>query len=390
LPLLWTNAGTVERLQGHAAAAEEAFQRASRLDKDDWLAERGLGLLALSGGDPADAAVHLQRSVDAGARGPLTAFALGQALLASGDVPDAVAPFREAGAAPWLVRQATASTGLRTSASADPEPLLRQATGSAGLRTSASADPEPQLRTSASDDPEPQLRTSASADPEPLPRASASADPEPLLRLALEVDPGEQDAELELANLYLAQSRYDEARLALHQAADLSGSGQAQARLMLGLMNYWLDGDLPKAEAEVEEAARLEPNSAAPVHGMADMLADSGTGGQTDWQVRAHELQAKAAVPDDSLGRAYEALGLWPQAAAEYTRIAQADPLGQYDLGQLQVQEGQLTLAVKHLEAAVQAIPNHEAFRLGLAQAYTLLGEPDKAQAQRQAVAALH
>ncbi|MBV8086477.1 MAG: O-antigen ligase family protein [Chloroflexi bacterium] len=325
-PLAFVNLGTIDRLRGDPSATTW-FARAQASPLPGGLAARGLGLQAEAQGQTEPAIQYLDLAVREGAPEPLTRFAMGQVLLRADRVDDAVPVLRAAGAAPWLVRTAEIS--------------------------------------------------------------SSPADAESALDLALQVNPYERNAYQNLARLYLPQARLQEARTALDAELSLPGRPSAGAYLLRGLLAYWLDGDLPGAQGNLISAMRLQPDDPAPCVAWADILADTGARDAAAWHDRARELSAKAVTQDDSLGHAYEALGLWPQAAAEYARIGQADPLGQFDLGQLQLQEGQLTGGIQHIEAAVRAIPNHEAFRLALAHAYTLVGQPDKARAQLQAVAAL-
>jgi O-antigen ligase len=156
---------------------------------------------------------------------------------------------------------------------------------------------------------------------------------EDLLLAALEVEPKEASAKGDLARLYLSQARFPEARAILE-----SWSGSAEPKLLLALMGTSIDG------AHVSGAI---------------------TGGHED------------------LGRAYEALGLYDDAARQFE--AMADPIGHYELAQLQPAG-----ALPQLRLAVAAIPNQEDFRLALARAYARSGAAVEAQEQFAAVLALN
>src|SRR5439155_23735001 len=118
-----------------------------------WAAERGLGLVALSDGDYARAAELLTMALGSGAPGLRPHFELGLALFGLGDQPGALAEWTRSGAAPYLVR---------TSEQVVDNDRREQ-----------------------------------------------------LLQLALSVDPDESEARLSLARLYLAESRWREARQTL-------------------------------------------------------------------------------------------------------------------------------------------------------------------------------
>jgi hypothetical protein len=186
---------------------------------------------------------------------------------------------------------------------------------------------------------------------------------EQLLLTALEVEPRDADARTSLAELYLSQARLAEARGVLQGSANAS-----YPRLLLGLMDYWLDGNLDLAVSQLRDAPEGAP-------AIAEMLRDAG--GQP----------AAGSGASDTLGRAYQALGLYAQADAEFRRIA--DPIGRYDLGQLQVEEGQPRLALTQLRQAVQAIPNQEDFRLALARLYLDTGSLGQARQEYRVVLAL-
>ena len=272
VPAFWSNVGSVERIRG--GDARSAFEHALALQPRNWVAERGLGLLGST--------KWLQQAIHDGAPGQLVHAELAQRLQPEAALPE----WRVAGAAPYLVRQARATT-----------------------------DPDERER---------------------------------LLLTALQVDPNQAGAHQQLAELYLSQSRFPEARAVLKEWHDAS-----YAKLLLGLMDYWLDGDIETASKQLQDA----PEGA---QALADMRQDAA--GQPP--------AGTAAV--DTLGRAYEALGLDTQAEAEFRHVS--DPIGHYDLGRLRIAQGEPEAALSQLRLAVRAIPNQEDFRLALARLYVQIG----------------
>ncbi|MFI5269999.1 MAG: tetratricopeptide repeat protein, partial [Chloroflexota bacterium] len=234
----------------------------------------------------------LETAVHDGAPGALVHAELAQALDASGRPEAALPEWRAAGAAPYLVRQAQAT-----------------------------ADTDGRER---------------------------------LLLTAIEVDPRQADARGQLAELYLSQARFGEARAVLE-----GGASAGYSKLLLGLMDYWLDGNLDIAIQQLQDA----PEGAQAI---SEMLQDAGG------------RQGAGSVASDTLGRAYQALGLYAQADAEFRRVA--DPIGRYDLGELRLEEGQPQPALAQLRQAVQSIPNQEDFRLALARLYLHTGSMDQAK----------
>ncbi|HEX6513697.1 MAG TPA: O-antigen ligase family protein [Chloroflexota bacterium] len=89
------------------------------------------------------------------------------------------------------------------------------------------------------------------------------------------------------------------------------------------------------------------------------------------------------------LGRAYRAVGNWAMAEASFQELARTDPIGEYELGELEVARGHRSEALVSLEAAVEAIPNQEEFRLGLARAYVAASLTARAQEEYRAVLGL-
>ncbi|MFI5268391.1 MAG: tetratricopeptide repeat protein, partial [Chloroflexota bacterium] len=163
---------------------------------------------------------------------------------------------------------------------------------------------------------------------------------------------------------YLSQARFGEARAVLE-----GGASAGYSKLLLGLMDYWLDGNLDIAIRQLQDA----PEGA---HAISEMLQDAGG------------RQAAGSVASDTLGRAYQALGLYAQADAEFRRVA--DPIGHYDLGELRLEEGQPQPALAQLRQAVQSIPNQEDFRLALARLYLHTGSMDQAKREYRVVLELN
>ncbi|HLY65471.1 MAG TPA: tetratricopeptide repeat protein, partial [Chloroflexota bacterium] len=219
------------------------------------------------------------------------------------------------------------------------------------------------------------------------------AEAEALLRLATRVDPEEATAYQALADVYLADARVEEARTVLEERRGLGPAvdpGRAVSELELGLMAYHLDGNLDQALRYLGAAVRDDPADESLKRAIADVLDAAGQGPAAEhWRREADVALQSVQQPRDTLGHAYEALGLWHEASAEYTRVANgpaSDPVGDYDLGELSLGEGQPSKALVQLRAAARLIPNQETFRLALAQVYLELGQAQRARDQYQLI----
>jgi Tfp pilus assembly protein PilF len=213
--------------------------------------------------------------------------------------------------------------------------------------------------------------------------ATADADErEQLLVTAIEVNPDEAEAHEQLAELDLSQARFAAARAVLQ-----SGGHSGYAKLLLGLMDYWLDGNLQTATQRLREAIANSSEDDSLSRAIADMLRDAGQQNPAPESLPKVAAQARTNSAPDTLGRAYQALGLYAQAGAEFRRVA--DPIGHYDLAQLRLEEGEPVPALSQLREAVQAIPNQEDFRLALARLYLHIGSIDQAKQEYRVVLSL-
>jgi Tfp pilus assembly protein PilF len=204
-----------------------------------------------------------------------------------------------------------------------------------------------------------------------------------MLELATRVDPAYPAARLRLAEAYLARGRWAAAERELKARLRLpedENARLAEAHLLLGLTAYWADDEPAMAAEELRQAIAADPDDDSLYRGLAgalDQLGQSGEAGRLRDEARA--VSRRTHRVSDTLGRAYATLGanlsLVPLARREYHLVAATDPIGNYDLGQLDLEDGNLREAVNQFQAAVQAIPNQEQFRLGLARAYLYAGE---------------
>ncbi len=333
--LVWTNAGTVQRIKSElvrsgdeARAARLDFERASELGRGGWAAERGLGLLALDEGDYAMAAKHLAAAA-ASSSDPRLLFDLGLARLRSGDRAGAIDSWRLAGAVPRLVRDAE--------------------------------------------------------------RAQDGSQREAQLRLALDVSPQDPDALDALSQFYLEQGRWPDAEPLLEREARGARPDKRMfADVLLGLGAFRRRSNVDEARDRLLSAAADDPESEAPYRVLAwALLADGQLAEAENWQARADGVLARTQQPSDLAGQAYELLGMPEEAAAEYQRVATGpypDPIGHYRLGRLYERQGQLDTAIAELTAASRAIPNQEDFRQSLAEAYDARGDALLARHEWQAV----
>jgi len=347
-PIATVDAGSTARLKGQADLARAAFNQALRLQPRNWVAERGLGLVDSSIG-------ALRAAITDGAPGPLVHLELAQLLDASGDESAAVTQWRLASAAPLLARS-TDTHQLELATTVDPAyPAGRLRLAEAYLREGRWSAAERQLRACLQAQARPNSAgrsTWSSAQPAPGPGAeSFPAIPVP------------QD---------------DRATL-------------AEAHLLLGLSAYWADDEPAPALEQLRAAVAADPDDDSLYRGLADLLDRLGRSDEASALRRQSESVARRTHRrSDRLGRAYEALGanlsLIPLAQREYRIVAAADPLGDYDLGQLNMDAGNLEEGLAQLQAAVRAIPNQEQFRLGLARAYLSAGDTGQARQQYEAV----
>ena len=341
LPAFWINVGSVQRLR--AEDARPAFEHALALQPQSWLAERGLGLEAIAAvplpsqwerrgeGAPnrrqtaSESTAWLQAAIHNGAPGQLVHAELAQALEASGEPRAAIPEWRAAGGAAYLLRQAQA--------------------------------------------------------------AASDVERERLLLTALQVDPGQSGARTTLAELYLAQARFPEARAMLERAP-----ASSHARLLLGLMDYWIDGDLDRAIHDLPDTPEGAEALAAMRQQQSEGLFCRAQRSQASVYLgrlprltsKDQDCPPRRLAPAESMGRAYQALGLYAQAEAEFRLLP--DPLAHYDLGLLNRDEGRLTAAIGQLRTAVEAIPNQEDFRLGLARLYVRADAVENAKQEYRAV----
>jgi len=190
-------------------------------------------------------------------------------------------------------------------------------------------------------------------------------------------------ARLELARTLLTDARWSSAR------AVLKPVHTAEAEALMALIDQQ-SGDTPAAMQDLQSALDENPEDPALHRLVAQTLSDAGHEDlAAPWRDSAAELEREGHPSSDVAGRVYEAAGRYDLARQEFAHVAAGDPIGSYDLGQLQVLEGQPAAALQLLSQAVQAIPNQETFRLGYARALMLAGEPRLALQQYRAVLAL-
>ncbi|MDE3076273.1 MAG: tetratricopeptide repeat protein, partial [Chloroflexota bacterium] len=211
-------------------------------------------------------------------------------------------------------------------------------------------------------------------------------------RLALEVDSTEPLAFEGLAELYAARGDWPAGQAVLEREIAVRPK-RAAPYAMLGMLAYWRGGSLPAAERWLRQAIALDSRNEAVKRALADIFADAGMASSAQAQLGDADRTLRATGrPSPTLGRMYEMLGMDRRAEGEFIRVAYgqpSDPIGNYLLGRLSLKEGNQADGIRELRAAVRAIPNQEEFRLALARAYARGGEVEAAKREYAVVLAL-
>ena len=177
---------------------------------------------------------------------------------------------------------------------------------------------------------------------------------------ALGVDPGLIAARMRLANLLLETGKVSDA-VREAEVVVRSRPTDVESRLLLALA-YRQWGDRTRAEEELNEALRIEPDHSFALVRLGELLMERGElGGAIEKFRRATGTNPEFWEAHRALGYAYlksnqprEAI----QAFETALNIESGDWQSRYHLATLVGQGGQLVLAAEHLEHAITAKPD--------------------------------
>lgn len=192
---------------------------------------------------------------------------------------------------------------------------------------------------------------------------------------------------------------YDKAEPCLIQLVN-EQRGFADVHDMLGVI-YHHQGRLHEAASMFEAALRLNPNYTEAALNLAVTYNDLGRY-QEAKQVYGQALRASKSGPRKldpfaqgkianmhaDVGKAYDALGLYPEAVREYEKALELCPHFQDIrtlLGTTLREMGALPAAIRELERVKRETPKYVPARLSLGLAYHALGRLDEAQEEWQA-----
>jgi tetratricopeptide (TPR) repeat protein len=192
---------------------------------------------------------------------------------------------------------------------------------------------------------------------------------------------------------------YDKAEPCLIQLVN-EQRGFADVHDMLGVI-YHHQGRLPEAVTMFEAALRLNPNYTEAALNLAVTFNDLGRY-QEAKEVYSQALRASKSGPRKldpfaqgkianmhaEVGKAYDALGLYPDAVREYERALELCPHFQdirTRLGTTLREMGAFPAALRELERVRTETPKYVPARLSLGLAYHALGRMDEAREEWEA-----
>ena len=205
------------------------------------------------------------------------------------------------------------------------------------------------------------------------------------LRRTLELKPALYQADINLGTLLLRNKRAVEAVPVLREALDApANSAQKSARAsLLYAQALYETGDVAQANQFYRKTLDLEPNSAPAHSGFArSLLKESKLAEAGEHFRKAASLDPQYKDGLLELAAEYERTKMIAEAAEIYKEFPE-NSAARAQLGQLQIQTGNLAAAIPGLESAVKQAPS-VANRLALADAYKLNKQVDKAIEQLQ------
>jgi tetratricopeptide (TPR) repeat protein len=191
---------------------------------------------------------------------------------------------------------------------------------------------------------------------------------ESALLQVVQIDPGNQEAFVALAKLYMDQQKLDQALARFQELTH--GPAAAGAQTMLGLI---LEAQNKPAEARVayEKALAIADESAVAANNLAWLYAQSGDSLDSALQFAqtATRLQPDSPAFHDTLGWVYLKKGL-PESALQSFKFsvdaAPADPQYRYHLGLAYAEAGENEKAARELAEALKRRPGYRSAELAL------------------------
>jgi tetratricopeptide (TPR) repeat protein len=212
-----------------------------------------------------------------------------------------------------------------------------------------------------------------------LAQQGALAEAEQQLRIAIQVNSNDADAYGALGMLLAKTGRGDDALQCFHKAVTLEpASAQAHLNLGIALIDQF---DRPGGFEEFSEASRLDPKLAAAHYNLGRFYFETGKYEDAD-----RELETAARLQSDSAATLYFlALTAKQENQPERSnllleRVVALQPDNadaQYLLGQNLEHSGDSRAAVQHWKAALQADPNHSQALYNLARSLDKIHDPD-------------
>ena len=178
------------------------------------------------------------------------------------------------------------------------------------------------------------------------------------LKRVIDVDPARPEAFARLAQLYMGQSRLDEARVEFERLAKVGTREAVAANTMLGTI-FVLQKKTNEAKARYKAAVDLDERAAVAANNLAVLYSESGQNLNEALQLAQ---SAKAVLPnraeiDDTLGWIYYQRGLTSQAISSLqhaTELAPENAEYRYRLAQAYVKANRHADARQELERALK------------------------------------
>ena len=209
---------------------------------------------------------------------------------------------------------------------------------------------------------------------------------------------GPQD-KLAQAEDLLAQKHEAEASKLIQQAIVetealiVSNPEEAGLRDTLGRA-YWMQNDLPKAEAAYREAVRLAPQEVRYTGALAGVLEAAGKADEAIATVRKQiELAPNDPHPYGILAGLYFNAGKVEEALRTFKKSTEIDPkyfLGWSNIGQIEQSRGHHAEAVAAFEQTVKINPDDWRAWAKIVQEYQALGKTKERDAARSSLITLH
>jgi tetratricopeptide (TPR) repeat protein len=210
----------------------------------------------------------------------------------------------------------------------------------------------------------------------------ASLEAERQFRTAIQVDSSYAGAYAALGMLQAKTGHGSEAVKNFQHAVALDpGSAEAHLNLGIALVDQF---DRPGGLKEFSEAVRLDPNLSAAHYNLGRFFFETGK-----YEDAGRELEAAIRLQPDSAGALYflaltaKQLNQLKRSAELLQKVVGLQPGNsdaQYLLGQNLERSGDISRAIEHWKAAVQADPNHSQALYNLAKSLDKMHDPEAKQ----------